>query len=97
MFQRLDKLMPQSVRRAGAERTVKAAMILDAVSSVLTDTFGEDVSRSMRPVRFKDGVVTVRCGESALTDEIRMMEEDIIKAADGRLGEGIVRGIRPIG
>lgn len=97
MFQRLDKLMPQSIRRAGAERTVRAAMVLDAVGSALAVRFGQDEAAQMKPVRFKGGIVTVKCAESAMTDDIKMHEEEIVRAANDKLGEGTVAGVRAIG
>jgi hypothetical protein len=97
MFQRLDKLMPQSVRRAGAEGRVRAAMVLDVVSAVLAERFGDDAALSMKPIKYRGGIVTVRCEESAMTEDIKMHESDIVREANRKLGEDPVSGIRAIG
>jgi len=97
MFQRLDKLMPQSLKRTGAAVPVRAAMILDEVGSVLVARFGQECASAMRPVKFKNGIVTVRCAEAAMTDEIKMREAEVVRAVNDKFGDGTVSGIRAIG
>ncbi len=97
MFQRLDKLMTQSVRRAGAEKTVRAAMILDIAGQVLSARFDGHDAGAMKPVKFKDGVITVKCAESTATDDIRMAEAELVEEIGRRIGPSVVRGIRAIG
>ncbi|MEA3249454.1 MAG: DciA family protein [Patescibacteria group bacterium] len=96
MLQRLDKLMPQSIKRAGVAGGVKAAMILDTVSKVLTERFGERIASAMKPVKIRNRIVTIRCGESVMTEDIRMHEAEIIRDANAKLGGDEIEGLRAV-
>ena len=96
MFRSLDELLPNSLRKAGAERQVKAAMVIAAAEAALADQFGAELSGYMRPTTFRNGAVTVRCTRAAYAQEIALHEVDILARLAERLGQGIVSRLRPV-
>lgn len=93
---RIDKLLPTSIRKAGAAGTVKAAMVLSVVESALVDRFGAETAACMRPTVFKNHVITVRCSRAAYAQEIALHEVDLLDAIARDLGAGTVTRLRPV-
>ncbi|MFC1639090.1 DciA family protein [Patescibacteria group bacterium] len=95
-FEKFDRLIPKSISRAGAGRQVEAALVLDAVVKSTADVLGPRAAERVTAVKFRQGTVTLRCDEAALTDEVRMYEQDILRGANAIAGEGTVRRIKAI-
>lgn len=93
---RIDKLLPSSIRKAGAAGTVKAAMVLSVVETALADRFGAETAACMRPATFRNGTVTIRCTRAAYAQEIALHEVDLLGAIARDLGHGTITRLRPV-
>ena len=86
MIERIDKLMPKSLRRAGVDSQVKTALVADTALIALRTRFGDAAASQMRVRKFKDGTVTVTCTVSAMAEEIRLAEPELVVDVNERLG-----------
>lgn len=73
----LKNLLGRSLRRAGAEKQVRAVEVIDIATRILADLFG-DLAVSMRPTSYKDGFLKVRCGSSVCGQELLLRESEVI-------------------
>lgn len=93
-FTSLKNLLPKSLRRAGAERQVRATVIIDRASEVLARIFGEDAAKKMSPKYVRAGVLHIRCTSSAYAQEITLRQDEVLAMLNDRLGESAVRALR---
>lgn len=82
----LDRLISNKLKRIGAAKQVKAAMVLDIVTARLRDHFGDELAAMMRPATLKNGVVTIRCTNSSCAQEIALNERDLLEKISAALG-----------
>jgi predicted nucleic acid-binding Zn ribbon protein len=82
----------ESVRavRAGAEPST----LLAAVQGCWRAALGERIAAEARPVRERDGVITVECRAATWAQELDLMQEELIGRLNQALGEGRVAGLR---
>lgn len=81
-----DRLISDSLKRVGAAKQVKAAMVLDIVTARLRDHFGDELSAMMRPATLKGGVVTIRCTNSSYAQDIALNERELLEEINAALG-----------
>ena len=89
---KLGSLIPNSLKKGGAARTVRAAMIASAVEAAAGEIVLE-ASGKVRAVSAKGGVVRLRCDTSVIAEEVRLHEREIVEAAAASVGEEAVRRI----
>jgi predicted nucleic acid-binding Zn ribbon protein len=67
---------------------------LAAVQSVWVEVVGERVAAAARPVSERDGTVTVACSDPVWTQELDLMQEQLLSGLRKRLGEDAPRSLR---
>jgi predicted nucleic acid-binding Zn ribbon protein len=67
---------------------------LAAVQSVWDEVVGESVAAAARPVSERGGAVTVACLDSVWTQELDLMQQQLLQALHERLGEDAPRSLR---
>lgn len=87
---RLGDLIPASLKKAGAERTVKAALVARAVEAAAAKAVPESAGGVTMTV-FRNGVARVRCRSSAVAEELRLRADDVVADANAALGGDHVR------
>jgi predicted nucleic acid-binding Zn ribbon protein len=61
---------------------------LAAVQTVWPEVVGEAIAAAAEPVSERDGVLTVRCVSATWSQELSLMEAELIQRLRERLGEG---------
>ncbi len=84
----LDRLIPNSLRKAGASNQVKAAMILELVRTRLREHFGDDLAIMMKPTTLRNGVSTIRCTNSSCAQDIVLNERELLEKINATLDNG---------
>ncbi len=84
----LDRLISKNIKKAGASRQVRTAMVLDLTKAQLCDFFGEDLAILMRPTAMRNGVITIRCTNSSCAQEIALNEKELLGKINPSLGDG---------
>lgn len=91
MIERIDKLMPSSLKRRGINRQVKTALTADLIEQTIRGRLG-DCNGQFRVRRIKDSVSHIVCDNSALAEEIRLLEPELLEEVNHKLeGERLER------
>lgn len=93
MLESLGRLLPKNLKRAGASKSIDAAMIAEEAAKALAEAFGDDTSH-LRVVSFKDGVVKVACDRSVYAEDLRLREREIVDAMNARIGAHRVTAVK---
>jgi len=89
---KLGSLIPNSLKKGGADRTVRAAMIASAVEAAVGEVILHAAGK-VKAVSAKNGTVRLRCDSSAIAEDVRLHERDIVESAARTVGEDAVRRI----
>lgn len=90
-FSSLRDLLTRSLRTAGIDRQVRAAQAVDAFGAVVAQHLGAPVAAQAAAVHLRDGVLTVRCGSSAMAQELKLRERELLATLNERVGGGVER------
>lgn len=95
MFEKLGRLLPSSLRKSGElARGVEAAQVVAATQAAIHLTLGAEIAGHCRAASFKDGTVRIACDRSVYAETVRLREQDVVAAANKRLGRDVVARIR---
>lgn len=78
-FLPLKDLLPKAIRTAGISHQVQAAVVLEIFQRVLPEIVPPKVASQAKAVRFQDGHVTVQVTSSAMAQELKGREADIVQ------------------
>jgi len=67
---------------------------LAALQSVWAEVAGERVADVARPVSERAGEVTIACADAVWAEELDLMQERLLEALRGRLGDDAPRALR---
>lgn len=73
---------------------VETARVLEAAEAAFTELFAADLARHAKPQYLKNRTLTVTCTSSALAQEIRLNQGQIVESINKRLGGKEVDRIR---
>lgn len=90
-FIHLGDLLPRNLRAAGIDRQVRAAQVISTFAQVVGQRVNDAISARAQAVVLRDGVLTVRCANSAIAQELRLRERDLLADLNERVGGGVVR------
>lgn len=82
----LDRL----VRHLGGSSTSALQQVFGAWPALV----GEQVAAHSRPVRLRDGTLSLLVDQSAWATQLRLLEADLLVRLSERLGAGVVTAIR---
>jgi predicted nucleic acid-binding Zn ribbon protein len=67
---------------------------LAAAQSVWAETVGQQLAAHAEPVRERDGELLVNCSSATWSDELNLMQNDLLERLRERLGEAAPSAIR---
>ncbi len=67
-----------------------------AIQGCWREALGERVAAEARPIRERDGVVTVECRAATWAQELDLMQDELVERLNSALGEPRVAGLRLI-
>src|SRR3989338_442454 len=79
MFRPLKDYLSNAVRRTGAERSITAAVIVEAAAPILFQLVPELRPTDFRFVSYRSGVLTVAAANPAVAEELRLRESAILE------------------
>jgi predicted nucleic acid-binding Zn ribbon protein len=82
----------ESVRALRAD--AQPATLLAAVQGCWRPALGERVAAEARPVRERDGMITVECRAATWAQELDLMQNELLAKLNGALGSDRVTGLR---
>jgi predicted nucleic acid-binding Zn ribbon protein len=84
----------ESVRALRAE--VAPATLLAAVQERWDGAVGERIAAEARPVRERDGTITVECRSATWAQELDLLQGELLERLNAALGEPSVRRLRMV-
>lgn len=93
MFIKLNKLLDKSIKKAGLEKQVVSASILEKFSKVAEEIFGKGITEDkIRPLYLKNNTLTVACLSATMAQELKSHEQEILeKVNKENIGEKVER------
>jgi predicted nucleic acid-binding Zn ribbon protein len=76
------------------QKQLESAEVLDAASCVFSELFEKDLAAHARPQYLKNRTLTVTCSSSALAQEIRLRQAEIVAKINEKMGKNEVDRIR---
>lgn len=76
------------------KRQVEASQVLEYASNVLAEIFGKEQAYHIKPLFLKHRTLTIACSSSAMAQEIRLNQTNIVDKINEKLGKKEVDSIR---
>jgi predicted nucleic acid-binding Zn ribbon protein len=89
-----DALKGKIGAQKNIEKQLEATAIVDAAEAVFKEVFSEDLAPHAKPLFLKNRTLTVTCTSSALAQEIRLRQSEIVAKINDKLGKSEVDRIR---
>jgi len=86
MWEPLGDLIPSSVKKSGIEKSVSDAMVCEEFQFIAKNIL-KDASEHCHAVYIKDGCLWIAVLSNSVSNELKMYEQDILKAFDEKFGE----------
>jgi len=93
-WQKLENLLPRSIKKAGIDKQVCAAVICDDFIKVLSEVFDERVTKKVKPMYIKNKTLTIGVLNSVLAQEIKLHEQEILRKLNVAGKEKVVERLR---
>ncbi len=93
-MKKISSLIWQSIARAGIEKEMLAALILEEFKKILVAKFGEKILKKVKILHFKNGILSISVLSSVIAQEIKLNEEKFIKKINQKFGKKLVEGFR---
>lgn len=90
----LKDLLGRSVRSAGIADQVTAAVVCDQFNRVVEEVLGEVAHDKAKALYVKNLTLTVAVASSALGQEIKLHEQEILEKLQKKVGENQVTRLR---
>ncbi len=93
MWQQLSGLISDSLKKSGIVKQVNDALICEEFNKIAAHILGE-AAEHCRAVYIKDRCLWVAVLSSAVANELKLYEADVLKALAERFGQGRVEQMR---
>jgi predicted nucleic acid-binding Zn ribbon protein len=93
-MKKAGSLLDHAIKRAGIDRQVQGQQALTAFSQALEETLGAKAVKQATPRSLHQGELTVAVHSSALANEIRVQEKNLLDNTNKKLGQPIIRYLR---
>ncbi|OJI07122.1 hypothetical protein BK004_01735 [bacterium CG10_46_32] len=93
MWESIGSLVPKSVQKAGISKSISDAMVCEEFDKIAAHILGAAASKC-RAVYLKDHTLWVAVLSNSVSSELKMYEQDILKALVERFGENHVSSLR---
>lgn len=90
----IGKILPQSLKKAGIDRQVQTAMIVDSFAEVVTEILGASIAKKVKAMYLKDKILTIACLSSVLAQEINLNQKKIINRINKKFDAQVVEKLR---
>ncbi len=89
-----DSLGEKIQKNITLKTQVELSAVLEVAESVLADLFGVDLAKHAKPLFLKNRTIAISCTSSAMAQEIRLNQAEIVAKINGKTGTDVVDRIR---
>ncbi len=89
-----DALQSNLGNKPATKRQVEAAAVLDAATATLSELLGAELAPHAKPLFLKNRTITITCASSAVAQEIRLRQGEIVDKINEKMGGKEIDRIR---
>lgn len=93
MWQSLGDLIPEHLKKSGIEKSVADALICEEFQKIAAHILG-DAAEHCRAIYLKDRCLAIAVLSKAVSNELKLYEQDILRALANKFGEDKVANLR---
>lgn len=94
MVEQIGNLLSKSINKAGIGEQVKAAVVCDQFDQIVYDLLGNKIKEKARAMYVKNNTLTVAVMSSAVGQEIKLHEQEILEKLHQKAGGKSVERLR---
>lgn len=89
-----DTLQNRMQDNAPLKKQIETAEVIEVATNIISDLFGAGKVASAKPLFLKNRTITISCTSSAIAQEIRLHQAEIVEKINEALGRSEVDRIR---
>ncbi|MBI5222100.1 MAG: DUF721 domain-containing protein [Candidatus Magasanikbacteria bacterium] len=89
-----DALKNKIAAQTPLKRQIEASQILEYAQKILLKMFGKEQADGTAAIFLKNRTLTISCANSAIAQEVRLRQQEIVDGINKRLGKNEVDRIR---
>lgn len=89
-----DTLSSRFTQKGPLKKQLEDSQVVEEAKIVLSEIFGAELSTQATPLFLKNRTLTISCSSSAIAQEIRLTQNQIVEKLNERLGRNEVDRIR---
>ena len=89
-----DTLHDKMDKNNNLKKQLETAEVIEIVDKALEELFGADLARHAKPLFLKNRTITISCTSSAMAQEIRLNQAEIVRKINKKMGKDEVDRIR---
>lgn len=89
-----DSLSSKLSTDSTLKRQIESADVVEQSNEVFSKIFGKEVASHIRPLFVKNRTLTVSCTTSAIAQEIRIKQQDIVMRINEKVGRNELDRVR---
>jgi thiamine phosphate synthase YjbQ (UPF0047 family) len=92
-MKKISSLLWQSISKAGIEKEMKSALVIEEFKKNLVAEFGEKILKKVKILHFKNGILSISVLSSVVAQEIKLNEKRLIEKINRKFNKKIVERI----
>jgi predicted nucleic acid-binding Zn ribbon protein len=93
-MQHIGNLLSKRIKQSGFSQQVKTSLIINEFNKVIKEVFGAEISKKIKPLYIKNGVLTAACLSSVMAQEINFKKAEIIETINKKFKENVLQEIK---
>ena len=93
-FIKVKKILPKSVKNAGIQGRLDASLVLASFNKTMTEIFGPEILKKIKPLSIENGVLSIACLSSILASNLKNQESRIIFALNQPARKKVIKKIK---
>ena len=89
-----DALQDKMTSKSPLKKQVEASEAVEAAEQVIAEMFPGELAGHAKPLFLKNRTLTVTCASSAMAQEIRLRQDEMVKKINEKIGKKEVDRIR---
>lgn len=94
MMNELKNLLQKSINKAGISRQVEAALLIEKAQGIIEKLLPSGVNKMTKVLYLRNQNLTIACLNSALAQEIKLYEREIIAKINKDFGKEVIKNLR---
>lgn len=90
----LNNLLADALKKAGIYRQVVSTLFIEEFQTIINRMFEHEISKKIRGLYIKDGILTVACLSPVIAQELKFREREILSKLNEGKNKTIVERIR---